>query len=375
MTSLREGRIVFLSNHVLDSPRRAGFHWLADAFWKARWDVTFVTTGISFASRLRGDPRLASRYPWGVPIELAPRLAMYIEPALVHPVQAAFPWLRRAAAVGMARYGRRLSDSLTAFVKSADLVVFESNASLMMFEAVRKSTDARLVYRVSDDVRVIRNSPLIRSAEDAVIHQFDCVSVPSQTLLQSRFANVKNAVYQPHGVPDLPALSSKRRYNSNGPTATSVGSTLLDYEFLRIAPTRRPGITFHQVGQLTLAVRAPNLITHGEVPYADAVDFAAQADLCLALYQEHPQSIYLAETSNKLALFMKLRKRIVAPEFLRSKLERPGIFFYKVTDPSTIDAALDAALAFDPADVPVVQQSTWAEIRDQLLECASRPNA
>lgn len=41
------GKIVLLSQHVLDSARRAGFHWLADAFWRAGWDVTFVTTGIS----------------------------------------------------------------------------------------------------------------------------------------------------------------------------------------------------------------------------------------------------------------------------------------------------------------------------------------
>lgn len=368
MTNLRAGRVVFLSYHVLDSPRRAGFHWLADAFWAARWDVTFVTTGISLASRLRGDPRFASGQPIGVPTELAPRLAMYIEPAFIHPAQLTAPWLRDAAAIPMARYGRRLSDTLVAYLRAADLVVFESNASLMMFDAVRRATDAKLVYRVSDDVRVIRNSPLVRAAEDAAIHQFDCVSVPSRALLQSRFANVKRAVYQPHGVPDLPAASGKQRYGSNGPNATSVGSTLLDYEFLRVAPLRRPAITFHQVGQMNAPVRAPNLVAHGELPYADAIDFAAQAELCLALYEEHPHSIYLAETSNKLALFMALRKRIVAPEFLRGHLDRPGIFFYDVKNRPTIDAALDAALAFDPADVPFVSHSSWADVRDRLLE-------
>jgi 2-beta-glucuronyltransferase len=353
---------------VLDSPRRAGFHWLADAFWAARWDVTFVTTGISRASKLRRDPRLAMGQPMGVPTELAPRLTMYIEPALIHPAHIRFPSLRRAAGAGMARYGQRLSDTLTAFVRVADLVVFESNASLMMFDAVKRATDAKLVYRVSDDVRVIRNSPLVRAAEDAVIDEFDCVSVPSRTLLQSRFARLKNAFYHPHGVPDLPPIRGQPRYATDGPVATSVGSTLLDYEFLRLAPLRRPNITFHQIGQMTAPIRAPNLITHGELPYVDAVDFAAQADLCLALYEEHPHSAYLAETSNKLALFMSLRKRIVAPEFLRFGLNRPGIFFYDVKDPPTIDAAIDAALAFDPGDVPLVKHITWSNVRDQLLE-------
>ncbi len=373
MSRLREGRVVFLSNHVLNSPRRAGFHWLADAFWTAKWDVTFVTTGISLASRLRDDPRLIADQPSAVPMELAPRLTMYIERAFIHPAHVSAPWLRSAAGAAMSRYGRRLSDSLAAFVKAADLVVFESNASLMMFDAVKRATDAKLVYRVSDDVRVIRNSPLVRAAEDAAIDKFDCVSVPSRTLLRSRFAKLKNAVFQPHGVPDLPPIRGKPRYATDGPVATSVGSTLLDYDFLRLAPSRRPGITFHQIGQMNAPVRAPNLIAHGELPYTDAVDFAAQADVCLALYEEHPQSAYLAETSNKLALFMSLRKRIVAPEFLRFGLDRAGIFFYDVNDPPTIDAALDAALAFDPGDVPLVKHTTWSDVRNQLLECVGLP--
>jgi 2-beta-glucuronyltransferase len=375
VTPLRQGRVVFLSNHVLDSARRAGFHWLADAFWTGGWDVTFVTTGISIVSKLRHNSRFTPARPSGIPIELAPRLTMYIEPAFIHPAYLSLPLLSAAASIAMARYGQRLSDSLKAFVKAADLVVFESNASLMMFEAVRQATNAKLAYRVSDDVRVIRNSRLVRMAEDAVIDRFDCVSVPSRALLQSRFACLKNAVYQPHGVPDFPPLSQTRRYSGNSPIATSIGSTLLDYEFLRLAPSRRPAVTFHQVGQMITPVKAHNLVTHGEVPYADTVDFAAQADLCLALYEDHPDSIYLAETSNKLALFMALRKRIVAPKFLQSSLTRPGIFFYDVKNPHTIDDALDAALEFDPADVPTVKHSGWAEVRDGLLNFVGMPKS
>ena len=359
---------------MLNSPRRAGFHWLADSFWKGGWDVTFVTTGISLLSNLRRDPRLAAAPLAGIPTELAPRLTMYIEPALVHPARLQWPVLEHLGIGLMSRYGRRLSDTLAAFVAAADLVVFESNSSLMMFDAVGRATKARLAYRVSDDVRVIRNSPLVRAAEDAAIDRFDCVSVPSRTLLRSRFSQVKNAVYHPHGVPALPEPSGTRRYADAGPTATSIGSTLLDYEFLRLAPLRRPAITFHQVGQMRKAINVQNLIPHGELPYRDAVDFAAQADVCLALYEEHPESVYLAETSNKLAMFMALRKRIVAPEFLRPVLDRPGIFYYDVKRPESIDDALDAALALDPTAVPPVQHSSWDVIRDQLLDCLGLPS-
>lgn len=108
---------------------------------------------------------------------------MYIEPTLVHPARLDVPVLGKAATLAMARYGRTLSDDLTALLRKADVVVFESNASLMMFEAVKRATKAKLVYRVSDDVRVITNSLLACAAENAAIHRFDCVSVPSRALL------------------------------------------------------------------------------------------------------------------------------------------------------------------------------------------------
>lgn len=164
------------------------------------------------------------------------------------------------------------------------------------------------------------------------------------------------------------AVTDKRYVSGNGPHATSIGTTLLDYDFLRLAPPRRPAVTFHQVGQMLGPVSAPNLVVHGEVPDADAVGFAAQSDICLALYEDRPESAYLAVTSNKIALYMALRERIIAPEFLRSSLERRGIFFYDIKHPPSIDEALDAALSFDPADVPPSEHCSWDGCSGQAAE-------
>lgn len=362
-------KVIFLSQHALDSDRRAGFHWLAESFWLGGWDVVFVTTAISQVSKLRKDRRLAKRPPWGRLVEIAPRLSMYIEPALIHPFKLDIPVVGTIATQLMSYYGTHLSDTLRTELASADMVIFESNASVLMFDAVRAATDAVLVYRVSDDVRVIRNSPLVPAAEDAAIDKFDLVSVPSRTLLRERFGEVRNAKMQPHGIPKVAATDlGKSCYETPGPHATSIGSTLLDTAFLEIAPQRRPGITFHQVGQMRTPVHSPKFVEHGEVPFARSFDFASQADICLALYEDKGNVTYLAETSNKLAIYKSLRKRIVAPEFLRDSIEQPGTFFYDISNPESIDAALDAALAFNEEDIPLSPHRSWDTVRDEILE-------
>lgn len=371
LTGVPVGRVVFLSQHVLDSARRAGFHWLAHSFWAKGWEVTFVTTAVSLASKLRRDPRLAAGHPWGTPIELKPRLTMYIEPALIHPFRLDVPVIGRVAERIMAAYGRSVSEELAKRLATTDLVIFESNASLLMFDAVRRATSAKLVYRVSDDVRVIKNSRLVHEAEDRVLDQFDCISVPSQILMERRFGGRPNAMFHPHGVAlHVKVTQDWNQLEAGGPHASSLGSTMLDHAFLRLAPFRCPDITFHQIGQMGVSIHAPNLVVHGELPYEQTVALAASSDICLALYEERADNGYLSETSNKLALYMALRKRIVAPEFLRPMLHRPGIFFYDLRDPRTIDAAMAAALAFDPVDVPAVRHWSWDEVRDSLVECA-----
>src|SRR2546430_1855357 len=57
----RMKRVMLITSHYLESQRKAGFHFLADAFWRAGWDVTFTTVSLSWLSWLRKDQRF--QYP------------------------------------------------------------------------------------------------------------------------------------------------------------------------------------------------------------------------------------------------------------------------------------------------------------------------
>src|SRR5688572_25625502 len=54
-------RVVFVTSHYLNSPHKAGFHWLAESFWNAGWHVLFFTESISWLSYLGRSERC--KYP------------------------------------------------------------------------------------------------------------------------------------------------------------------------------------------------------------------------------------------------------------------------------------------------------------------------
>src|SRR4051812_39758552 len=148
--------VVFLSNHVYNSDRRAGFHWLADSFSEAGWKVTFVTTGLSRLSSLSRDTRTVAPstcHANRVKDSAHPVHSVCHRP-LFHPVDLGSNWLNRLTTPVFSLYGRRLSKTMLRLISEADVVVFESSAALLFVDAVKNANPAaQLVYRVSDDVR------------------------------------------------------------------------------------------------------------------------------------------------------------------------------------------------------------------------------
>lgn len=367
------GNVVFLSNHVYGSPRRAGFHWLADSFHKGGWSTTFVTTGLSEISRFLGDRRLdaVDAASVGKIVTQGGGVRSLVELTLFHPVDLKRKWLNQAAQPIMSAYGRRLSAALREVIISADIVIFESSAALLYLDSVSKlNPGARLVYRVSDDVRVIRFHPLIPKVEDEVVSRFHCVSLPSR-ILHRRFSHLENAVVHPHGLNKnaMDAAALENPFSGQaGPHAVSIGSTLFDPDFLNIAADLRPDVTFHVIGDVKVNYSKANIRQYGELPFAKAASFTMHADVGLALYKERAGAEYLAETSNKIGQYTYARLPVVAPRFA-STVPRPHVFAYD-EDRASIARALNAALSYDRSSI-VESVPTWDEIRDAIISKAS----
>ncbi|WP_156385511.1 GumK N-terminal domain-containing glycosyltransferase [Ramlibacter sp. Leaf400] len=362
--------IVFLTTHLWKGQRKAGFHFLASAFSNLGWHVKFVTTGISLISNVAQDRRsreVESSGSDGI-------VEWFVEKTTAHPVDLRLPWLNALTApLFLKYYGRRPSKKLEEAIRQASHVVFESSCALFYVNTVcRLNASATLIYRVSDDVRVIKNHPAVRTVEDQIIERFDCISIPSSILHKRRFSGYPTAHIHLHGL-DTAALDIElpSPYTSRRPIAVYVGSTLYDNNFLQVAHQQFSGIDFHVVGNIEPTIRSANVFYHGEMAFNQAVQFMKHADIGLALYRRQPGAEYLAESSNKIAQFMYLGLPVITPDFVGANLTDHRVLCYTPNESETIQAAMQTALDMPKGVRGNIKAKSWLDVATDIFECAS----
>jgi len=356
-------RVVLISGHYLRSRRRAGFHWLADAWWRGGWEVVFVTAALSRLSRLRGDYRFAypvrreaNRLVWQ-----QPRLGSFVWYTPYHPANLRIRWLNRLASGLFRRYADLPLGEVEPSVAAADLIVFESTPALLLFDRCKRlNPSARFVYRVSDDLHLLNNHPVVLDAEAAFAPRFDLLSTPSDAL-HRRFAGLPNARRHDHGVRKaLFDAASASPYDDRRPVnAVFIGVSRLDVDFLDRAARRCPDWGFHVIGPLAGLPRRDNVIAHGELAFERTVPFVQHADVGLHTLQAVP-GVEVFTDSLKVIQYTYCRLPIVAPELLRCG--RPNMLYYRPGDDASIRRALDAAATFGRTTIRTDGIYSWDEL-------------
>jgi len=349
-------RVILITGHYVGSKRRAGFHNLAAAYWNLGWDVTFVTAAISMLSRLRGDYRF--EYPVRAEankfVSIRERLTSYVLMTRLHPVNLRSELANRLSAPWFARYARTPLDRLAGSLAEADLIVFEGGATLLLVDRVRELAEhARLVYRASDDLRLLNVHPIIIEAEERALSSFDVVSAPTNYIAEAlgEFASVE---VHPPGI-DKAAfdLRTPTPYGER-PTAVFAGvSHFFDYESLALAGELAPHIDFHVVGPASRRL-GKNVVFHSEVPFEAIVPYMQHATFGVLFF---PFGDPRLGGGNKIAQYSYCRLPVVAPSDLR--VERPNVCIYERGDPVTLRRALEEAtqMPHDPAFAEGVMSS------------------
>jgi len=361
-----EPTVVLFSYHYFDSKRKAGFHWLAEAYARLGWRVVFVTAPISRISQLMGDFRF--EYPVvrerGRLKAVRDGIGSYVFFTTVHPANFRARVLNYISRPLVAVYARTPLGGLRAEIERADLVVFESTAALVLAPRVRRvSPRAKLVYRVSDDLERVRVHPWVVSREEELARSFDLVSVPSPVLYE-RFAHLDNAEYRPHGVwHELFDEVIESPYAQPG-NACFVGNSDLDVGFVEIAARSAPDLTFHLIGDLP-GVDAPNVVTHGELQFAETVPFIKFADVGLQCIKNAVRGETRA--SLKTAQFAYCGLPIVSPDFLPE--EFPRTFVYAPGDAISIRTALRRAVVAGQG--PSTATASWLDVAGAIASQAA----
>ncbi len=364
-------RVLLVTGHYYDSKRKAGFHWIADALWRQGWHVTFFTASLSYLSYLSHD------YRFGYPVvseakkikRIRERLVSYVWFTLFHPANVRFTLGNYLLWPLFRTYGYLPIGPGIELVESADVIIFESFPGLLLFPRFKKiNARARFVYRVSDDLRYMKNHPIVQTLEYSLVQSFDLVSVPSQAIYDKfrKYSNINLKLHY-HGVEKrLFDRAYNNPYPRNRVNAVFVGNSHFDTDFLKIASEVLPTWLFHIIGPLQDIPLRDNIIAYGEMPFVETIPYIKYADVGLQTRTGGPGAEALTD-SLKVQQYTYCRLPIVAPEFLCS--ERINVFCYKSpVDESSIYRACLQALHFDRRQIDKRSVPSWEDLATALVE-------
>lgn len=364
-------KVVFLSNHYYYSDRKAGFHQLADAFSSNGNQVFFVTTGFSLFSYLRSDFRVRYKNIFkdrNKLVNVKKDFYSYVYFTLLHPHNLLFGWLNSLFNRLTLTYGKRCLGDLQNILKSADIVIFESSNALYFFDHLHNiNPDAKRIYRVSDDIRILRSRhPSLDEVEKSIASRFDLISVPCSYLLD-KFSTT-NVKLQKHGI-------NKAAFDEAGPpslykqyerNAVFVGNAHFDDDFLEIAADLFPAIHFHIIGPLTPKLTKPNVTYYGEMKFEETVSYVRYADIGMFPLLKTNSFVESFTDSLKVIQYRYCKLPIVAPDFL--KLKDKNASAYEPGNKDSIKKSIENALALKEGNAheEVFDIMSWKELAQDI---------
>jgi 2-beta-glucuronyltransferase len=359
-------RVVFITSKYWKATSKVGFHFLAQSFARAGWDVLFITTHLSRLAAALGTRRALARRARAEANRLVDTdgVASYAWYTPWHPVNLRFRLLNRATMGLFRRYGE-LPLGAEPLVATAERIIFDSGPELLLLERFKSlAPAAAFVYRVSDDLRHSGIHPTVVQVEDEVAPRFDLVSVPCAYIAE-RFRGLPRVAIQHHGIDK--ALFDPDYLDpygaDNRPRALFVGQHPLDLGFLATASALAPEWTFHVIGPIAGLPRRDNVRAHGEMPFAATIPFIKHCDIGLQALAPHDGAEAFTD-SLKVIQYTYCRLPILAPSFLRSP--RPNFVFYNPGDRASIGRALEEARRFDRGRVDTAEVRSWDDLADQL---------
>lgn len=366
--SASQKKVALLSTHDYESPRRAGFHWLADAYCRAGYQVDFVTVGLSPMSWLTGDHRLQRARTRGFNqiFDISPGMRGLYWLLPFHVVNLRSSWGNAATAPLFRLFGKLSIDPLKDLLNPADHIIVESSLALAFVPGIRKAAPrARLIYRVSDDVSVVGNHPVLSEFERSALPHFDLISLPSD-YMRGKFGRSAPVEVHYHGIQkDLLDTQHDDPYEANGRRRVlTMGTTLFDKSAFVGFAEACPSVDFHFFGARNDLPQRDNICNHGERPFRELIPYIQHCDAGLAPYLPTPGAEYLSQTSNKLMQFTYCRKPVLVPSFIPSHAHH--IVSYDARSSDDYPRQVSRAFSIGSADIDNGGICTWDDVRKAL---------
>lgn len=357
-----------LTVHEATSARKVDFHFWAEVLAQAGNQVDFVTIGMSPLTRLKPQAR-QFQGPFNTWSEVAPRVRKYLWRPLFHPLSLGKAAIDALTKPLFALYPSLLSHNLLDGISDVDMFIVENGAGLCLVPTLaRKFPRARFIYSVCDRIATLQYHPIILEAERVAMPFFDLVRVPAEVMVAD-YPDARNVQYIAHGLDKaLFDEASVSPYPPNTCNVVSVGDMLFDAHAVTCMAQSSPAATFHLFGRKAcLETALPNVVTHGERPFATIVPYIQHADAGVAPYRPAPNADYLSQSSMKMMQYTYSRLPIVAPAFAANG---DHVSVYTPGAAHTIAAAVDRALQYDRTSIDNSDVLSWQGVTQKMLALA-----
>jgi len=360
--------IVLLSGHYYNSKRKAGFHFISESLSKTGNNVTFITAVFSIINILRGNDYRLSYKSFRKNIIFPQKygnIKSIINLSLMHPLNNCNRYIERFSALLYTLNFRCIKE-----IKKADVIIFESTSALLFFKRIKKiNPDAKLIYRVSDDLSAIHSPRIVINLEKKILEDFDYVSVPSLSIYQNKYKYTKrNINIDYHGIDKfLFDNCNKSPYRDDTINLIFIGTSNLDLQFIDIASSFFSDYIFHIIGPFKRIITQKNVIYYGELDFNETVPFIKNATIGLHTIKCHLNYANTYSDSLKVIQYSYCQLPIIVPEIMKAN-HRENFFYYIYDDIDSIRIAIENALKMDRRRINKEGIYSWDDLAKKLVD-------
>ncbi|MFC3607950.1 GumK N-terminal domain-containing glycosyltransferase [Stutzerimonas tarimensis] len=366
-------RVFLVTGHDANASRKTGFHYWTEILAKRGVEVDFMTVGMSLATSFKKNSRRFGG-PYNRWMPLVPNAQRFTWRPVFHPF-ALKPGLDKLTWPIFSLYPRLLPEAVKARLREADIVVVESGVGLTLVKQfARIAKRAKLIYTVSDRLETLSFHPLVLAAEREAVPYFDMIRVPAMAM-KADFPATAPVTYIAQGLDKTAFDQPHENPYGQDRNAISIGDMLFNAPVIETLARQFPDWTFHLFGKgARLPQPLPNVVEHGEQPFARLLPYLKFADIGIAPYREAPGVDYISQSSLKMIQYTYCRLPIVAPAFAAAGREHV-MPFATDADPASVSEAFRRAIAFDRQSIDRSNVLSWSDVTDRIFTLDTAPCA
>lgn len=360
-------KIIFITGHDAEAPRKVGFHFWAESLANKGVDVDFITVGLSGITYLKKSHRLFTP-PLNRWVNLSSHIRKFIWCPLFHPFSLNNPVLDAITTPFFRLYPAMLPESLKVSVRQADTIVVESGVGLvLMKKLVTLAPNAKFIYNCSDKLSALTFHPLVQKSECDAIPLFHKIRVPA-AVMKTDFPVSAPTTYIAQGIDKKAFDTSEPNPFTTKKNAVSVGDMLFSQKVIRVLAEKFPDWTFHLFGKNAVVKnKMKNIVEHGEQPFSHIAPFMTHADIGIAPYKPAPNADYLSQSSLKMMQYTYCKLPIVAPAFAATGRDHV-ISFNQDANVESLTSAFERAMHYDRETIDTSQVLSWDQVTNQIFE-------